>query len=365
MFEGSVPQTPPVSMRLDIWHAHAANTGSLPGEIRGMSVEQVEDLLGFCRSARYRTNLRLAFPRERTETFEENGAAVTRWRLPGGTLEKAVRRTREEELAGMLGQTVKYPVANEADCRILLDALPDAALEADFEGFGELCRRTGDAGLPMLILGPCPLGLLMTGLMGYENFFYALADCPGLVDGLLGALEEKFREQAWPGAFASGAELILHGAHFSDAATPPPLFEKYILPYFRRFNREAHSAGARVLWHADAAMRLLLKGVLEAGFDGADCLATAPLVPQTIEECWNAWGGRIVCWGGLPGTVFQPEFPEDGFRKHLARLREFALGRRGIIIGASDNVMPGALWERILAVRDAFASPGSARNVER
>lgn len=347
-------QTPPVSVRLDIWHAHAAGTGALPAEIAGMAVEQVEDYLGFCRSARYRTRLRLEFPLTQTAISTAGDCTVTRWRLPGGTLERVFRHTREEKLAGMSGQIAKYPAESEEDCRVLLDALPEAVIAADFDGFDSFDSSTGDAGLPVLILGPCPLDYVMIELMGYENFFYAMADYPDLLDALIKALESKFRTQIWPRAFASNAELLLHGTHFSDATTPPPIFRKYILPYFSDFNRSAQAVGKRVLWHADAGMGLLLQDVVEAGFDGADCLATSPLVPQTIEDYWNAWGGRIVCWGGMPGTVFQPEFPEAEFRRLLDRLRRFTLNKPGFIIGASDNVMPGALWQRILAVRDAF-----------
>jgi hypothetical protein len=134
----------------------------------------------------------------------------------------------------------------------------------------------------------------------------------------------------------------------------PPLFRRFFLPYFETFNAYAHAAGRRVLWHADAAMPSLLELVLEAGFDGADCLVTAPLVPTTLEEYHRARQGRIVCWGGLPGTVFNPEFSATRFAAHLRHVRDFTRGKPGVIIGASDNVMPGALWRRILAVRDAF-----------
>lgn len=354
VFDGRVPETPPVSMRLDIWHTHAADSGTIPKEIEGMGVEQVEDYLGFCRSARYRTNLRIGFP-EAWEEIRTNGdLTITRWSLPGETLERVFKHSSDEKRAGMAGQIAKYPASSQTDCRALLDALPEAFLAADFAGFDDFDRRTGESGLPLLIVGPCPADYVMIELMGYENFFYALHDYPDLLDALVGTLEEKFRTHIWPRTFDSSAELVLHGTHFSDATTPPPVFKRYILPYFREFNSAARNTGKKVLWHADAGMGLLLQDVMEAGFDGADCLATSPLVPQTIEDYWNAWGGRIVCWGGLPGIVFQPEYPELEFQRHLSGLREFSRGKPGMVIGASDNVMPGAVWDRVLAVRDAF-----------
>jgi hypothetical protein len=353
VFEGRALEVPPVSVRLDIWHTHAVNTGTLPAELAGLTAEGVEDYLGFCRSARYRTQIHLDLPGRASERCDGDRKTII-WQLPGRVLEKSIRHTHEERLAGMSGQIVKYPVSTEAECRALTAALDHAALEADFDGFDEFDAETGDAGLPMLILGPCPTDYVMLELMGYESFFYALADYPDALDRLIGRLEELFRAEIWPRAFASSSELILHGAHFSDATTPPSIFRKYILPYFREFNAAAHDAGKRVLWHADAGMGLLLNDVLEAGFDGADCLATAPLVPQTFEDYYDVWKDRIVCWGGLPGIIFNPEFAEQDFTAYLSYLRDFTNGKPGIIIGASDNVMPGALWERVLVVRDAF-----------
>jgi hypothetical protein len=109
-----------------------------------------------------------------------------------------------------------------------------------------------------------------------------------------------------------------------------------------------------VVWHADAGMRTLLHDVIDAGFDGADCLATAPLVKQTLEECHRAWAGRIVCWGGLPSTVCSPEYPQADFIEYIHKLRDYVLGKPGFIIGVSDNMMPGVAWERVQTISRAF-----------
>jgi hypothetical protein len=194
----------------------------------------------------------------------------------------------------------------------------------------------------------------MLELMGYENFFYALADYPARVRRLITAIDLKFRSQLWPTVMQSGAELVLHGNHFADDTTPPHIFREYFLPYLQEFNTLAHKVGKHVLWHADAGMRSLLQEVVDAGFDGADCLATAPLVKQTMEDCYRAWNGRIVCWGGLPSTVFSPEYPKEAFQDYVRRLHDYVAGKPGFIIGVSDNVMPGVEWERIHTVSTVF-----------
>ena len=354
VFSGAVPAVPPVSIRMDLWHQDATSRGTLPAEWCGLSVAEIEDRLGFCRSARFRARPRLAFPDGWVQESDDGENHCTTYRFPSGALRKIERRTADQARAGMQSIIAKYPVAGEPDCRGLLRAVERAELVADLSGFAAFDDQTGEAGLPLLILGSCPAHMLMLEWFGYESFYYALADYPDVLEELIGAVERLFRACLWDKVCASPAELIMHGNHFADATTPPPLFRRCFLRYFQEFNARAHRARKRVLWHADAAMGRLLALVMEAGFDGADCLATAPLVPETMEDYDRVWQDRIVCWGGLPGTIFNSDYPERLFCEHLQRLVKFTRNRWGFIIGASDNVMPGALWQRIVAVGDAF-----------
>jgi len=347
IFNGIIPVVPPVCIRMDLWHQDAVSRGTLPGEWAGLSVAAIEDRLGFCRSARFRTKPHLEFPEGWVQKTYSGCNHNTIYNFPGDTLRKVEGRTHDQERAGMRAAVLKYPVSSESECRALLRAVERAALVSDLGGFAEFDAKTGDAGMPLLILGSCPVHMLMLEWFGYENFYYALADYPDVLGELIRAVERLFRSSLWSEVFASSAELILHGNHFADATTPPPLFKRFFLPYFHDFNSGAHAAGQRVLWHSDAAMGSLLQLVLDAGFDGADCLATAPLVPERLEDYYRVWQGRIVCWGGLPGIIFHASFPDESFDKYLRQLVEFISGKAGFIIGVSDNIMPGALWKRI------------------
>jgi len=345
-------------MRMDLWHRHAREARLLPAGIQEKDLDEIEDLLGFCRSARYRAGVSFEFPEGWVRRFSEGDTTVTQYRLPGATLTKVYRVTGDQAAAGMRGQVIRHPVTTEPECHRFLESLEHATLAADLDGFDAYDRRVGESGLPVLILGPSPAHYVMLEIMGYEAFYLAMHDFPDTLDALVRRLEQRFEAELWDRALRTGAELILHGTHFSDAMTPEPIFRRYLLPYFERFIPCAHAAGKRVLWHADAGMGTLLGLVLESGFDGADCLATAPLVAETIEDYDRAWKGRIVCWGGIPGTLFDARYPRDSFLDHASHLRQYTAGRAGFIIGASDNLLPGAEWERILTVSEVFRREG-------
>jgi hypothetical protein len=188
----------------------------------------------------------------------------------------------------------------------------------------------------------------MLNYTGYEGFYFHRADFPEKVDALIDRIDGVFRRDVWPPLCKTNAKLILHGAHFSSQMTPPAIFERYFQPYFTAFNDLVHKHGKKVLWHADAEMGALLNHVLAAGFDGADCLVAHPLAPQTMEDYFGAWQDKIVCWGGLPSIIFDPTFAMEEYEKFVDSLVESTRDSKNFIFGASDNVMPGAEWQRLV-----------------
>jgi hypothetical protein len=355
VFAGKASPLPPVSIRLDLWHRHGQTTGQLPGEVAGMTHEEVEDYLGFCRTARYRPAPRIDFGPGVLSQGTEGEDTIQEYHLPGRTLRRATRRTEENRRAGIVGHITEYPIKDEGDAKALLKALDGASIRFDNNALDALIARTGDKGLPMYILGASPIHTLMLSWAGYVNFYYLQNDCPDTIDQLVAALDRVFRRDLWSMAAQVTPTLLLHGAHFSGAMTPEPIFRRYFLPYFTAFNDAMHRIGKKVVWHSDAELGRLVPIVPEAGFDGADCLATYPLTDMSMSDYLAAWKEKIVCWGGLPSVIFDPTYPSSDFRKYVDDLKRATAGRSHVIIGASDNVLPGAQWEKLLYAKAAFA----------
>ena len=354
VFQGKKSILPPVSIRIDLWHKQAESEGNLPPEIRGLSTDEIEDYLGFCRTARYRPLITLDLGSKIYKHTQITEGFMEEYYLEDRTLRRIVRDTEELRRAGMQGHIVEYPLKDKWDCEVFLKALQQAEVLVDTNDFEMFDKATGDKGNPLCILGPSPAHLIMLKWIGYENFYFLQACFPELIDSLILGLEQLYIRDVWPVAQEITAELILHGAHFSESLTPEPVFLRYFLPYFVRFNRKMHNFNKKVLFHSDTDLGNLSPLMLEAGFDGADCLATHPLVRETFNDYLKVWNGRIVCWGGLPSIIFDPHFPISKFRNYVDDLREFSRGKAGIIIGASDNVMPGAEWERLLYITKTF-----------
>lgn len=95
--------------------------------------------------------------------------------------------------------------------------------------------------------------------------------------------------------------------------TPPPLFCRYITPYYQDFSALLHARGKKLCLHADNDSRLILDNIREAGFDMAETFTTAPQVTCTLEEARRAWGTAVIIWGGVPSVIIEDAYGDEEF----------------------------------------------------
>ncbi|MFA5089370.1 MAG: uroporphyrinogen decarboxylase family protein [Candidatus Omnitrophota bacterium] len=353
VFRGEKTDAVPVSLRLDLWYGHAARKKSLPSALENKTLPEIEELLGFAQTARFRDFFKIRFEDAKIERIAEGEYLREVTSASGKKLTKISKSGLEATVSGIQPYVVKFPVETEEECEFLIELFRRACVTVDHSSYNGFDAATGDAGLPILIAGPCPAHRVALEYLGYENFFLFMYDMPDLLNRLISVIEELYRHRLWPELASSSATAILHGAHFSSNMTPPPVFDKYFKPYFSDFVKEMDAGNKFVGFHADAEMEALLGRVLQIGFDFADCLATEPLIKTPLSKYYEAWNKKITLWGGLPSIIFDPSFPFDKFREHVDRTVNIAKNEGALIIGASDNVMPGAEWQRLLYVAEA------------
>ena len=364
VLEGGVADRVPMVARLDIWYAARTNADTLPPEVAGLSLDEIQERLQMGRSARFDS-----FQREVragvVESVERVGDRTVRTlELGGRRLREVSVHTAEQRRKGIAGRTAEHYLKDADDYRTMIRGWERTTLVADQAACNAFDRETGPAGLPLLGFGLVPIHRIMLGYAGYGDFYYHQADFPDLVDELRRVMEAKY-EEFWPQLGASRAALILHGAHWNTQMTPPRLLAEKFLPYVRRFTDAMHAAGKRCAIHADADLSGLLDLVLEGGIDVLDCFACWPLVPLTLEAARSALGERVVIWGGFPSTLLEPSAGDAAFHDYLDRFVDQIADGRAMIVGVSDNVLPDAIWERIveLARRVADIRPPAARNI--
>jgi uroporphyrinogen-III decarboxylase len=140
--------------------------------------------------------------------------------------------------------------------------------------------------------------------------------------------------------------------------TPPPLYERYILPYYRELSDYLHRHGKSLCMHADADSRLILRHIRDSGYDMAETFTTWPMVKCTLAEARAAFGAEVIIWGAVPSVLLEPTYSDDFLESYMKDLFRTIAPGNAFILGVADNVMPGAMIERIRRISDMVEAWG-------
>jgi uroporphyrinogen-III decarboxylase len=213
-------------------------------------------------------------------------------------------------------------------------------------------QEVGDDGYPLLHAGDCPFHDWLQKWAGYGRAYFDLHDYPDKVEHLLDVMTQVHKERVWPLVAQSPARLILHGLHLSSVMTPPPMFERYILPYYQEFSALLHEHNQRLCFHADADTSLILDLIKRAGFDMGETFVTAPMVPCTLRQAREAWGSDVIIWGGVPSVILEDPVTDEEFTAYMEDLFATIAPGDAFILGVADNVMPAAKIERLVRITE-------------
>jgi uroporphyrinogen-III decarboxylase len=216
-----------------------------------------------------------------------------------------------------------------------------------FREYEQYEAEVGQDGYPMVNCGDCPFHYWLRSLAGYDRGYLHLNDYPREVERLLGVLTDHLRQKVWGLMLDSPARLLMHGHHLSSQMTPPPLFERYILPYYEALSPLIRARGKVLALHADNDTRMILGQIERSGFGMVECFATEPMVSTTMAEARAAWGNRVIIWGGVPSVILEAPYTDRQFEQFLDDLLRTIAPGKAFILGVADNVMPGSDIERI------------------
>jgi hypothetical protein len=355
ILEGGVPDRTAHVSRLNIWHNAHQTDGTLPSEVAHMTVPQIEDYLGMGHSARRATTFTVEYDGLEEQTTVEGDVTTHRFITPVGGAFCRFTHTQAMRDKGVSRIRTRHFIQNDGDYDVMRYVAEHSRFVPAYDAYREYDVQVGERGYPLTILPESPIETIMLAYLGYERFYYDLADRPERIEALLDSLNASYR-QMWEVLAVSPARLVLHGVHFNSAITPPDIFRRDFLPYFQPFNQAMHRAGIKVAFHGDADVSALLDLIAACDFDVADCFATAPLVACTFDQAREAWGNRIIIWGAIPSIILEPHFDESEFRSYMTDLLNKTTGQSHFILAVSDNIMPQAMFDRLCWIRDLIES---------
>ena len=352
------PDRIPWIPRILLWYTARILTHTMRPEWEGLSLRQVERALDLGTPARTGGIYKVEYDGVEVIDREEGGKRITEYHTPVGSVRQVMHFSETLGQQGLPGRVEEFLLKGPPDYRAWEWVTEHTRWIPDYDSYKAYDAEIGDDGLPMVSAGDVPFHEFAQSLAGYGYAFYQLHDHTSEVEHLLSVMAEVQRERLWPVVGDSPARLLLHGVHLSSQFTPPPLFEKYVVPYYQEFMPQMHARGKSVAMHADNDTSQIMELIERAGWDMVECFVTAPMVPLTMERTREIGGDRVILWGGLPSLLLAPSVPEEEFREYMHKLLDTIAPGNAFILGVADNVMPDSVIDRVAWVSDLIEERG-------
>ncbi len=336
--------------RLEHWFRYREKTGTLSERHAGMGLFDVYDELG-C-SVRY-AGRPLVFEYEKCALRVEGDehGRVMFYETPIGTLTEVLRYGEE----GTSAHRSKFPVESLEDIPVMEYFLADERVRFDMAQFEAVEARLGDRGVCQFYFPRSPLMRLIIQYMGFEDTIYFLHDHPERAEEFMQHIE-RCDDQLFEVLCESPTRIINFGDNIDAWLTPPPLFERYLMPIYERRCEQLHAAGKFTHIHMDGALKPLLPYLAKLPQHGIEAPTPLPQGDVELEELCDAMGDKIML-DGVPCVHFLPNFPLAELEECVEKLLELQAPR--LIIGISDEISPPGDIERVRHVAEMVARRGA------
>jgi hypothetical protein len=273
---------------------------------------------------------------------EPKDYVITEYRTPAGSIQQIQRRTEY----GTSLYNSEYYLKELKDIEVYKHVLHERRYVWNQLRYEWGAKRYGNQ-IPLRIQLPrSPLLSLMVNAMGFQRTVIMLWRHQKEMEELLDLLEEQFYKMLEVCKGKSIVELSF-GDNMHQDMCSPPLFKKYVLPFYQRIMLKIHEMGMYATSHWDGFVKQLLPMVQETGLDGLECVTPLPQGDVTLKEMKEGMG-EMFLRDGIPAVFFCPWTHIKTLEDHVTKLLHTFYPR--LILGASDLVPANASIERVTLV---------------
>jgi len=172
-------------------------------------------------------------------TYDKGSVVTTEYKTPVGNISTKVELNRSEGY--IVGYIREHLFKSEKDYPIIEYMIENTVISPDYIGYLSLADMIGEDGIIRCGLPASPMQYIMRDIMGYETFFYELADYPTRVEHLYEIIKKLWKEKLNIMA-DSPAGIVNIDSNWSDDIHTP-VFRKYFTPWLREANEFLHARG--------------------------------------------------------------------------------------------------------------------------
>ena len=279
-----------------------------------------------------------------TETIEEEsnikilrergsklGETVLIHKTPVGVLKQV-----ESIGGGLGGHITEYPIKNIEDIEVMKYILENTKINFLENKFKKAQQQFGNQGVASTYILKSPYQKLVTQLIGFTRLVVLLKRFPDKVENFMKYLEQ-WDDQLYIQLTKSPLKIVNFGENLDSNLSPPPYFEKYLIPYYIRRVKQLHQSDIYCHIHIDGSLRDFLPYFEDLPFDGLEALTAKPQGDVTLEEIQESIGNKILL-DGIPSILFLKEYSNEYVIDYVRKVLDLFFPR--LILGISDELSP-------------------------
>ena len=337
--------------RLEHWYEVNRFTGNLPSEYQDKSLLEICDHLEASPRTYYFFEGTIKMWQGgdvKINTTEDAESIVSVYSTPKGRLKEIRKKTIRGLTSNAVASYWTEHLAKDVDDFPALEyLLENQTFEFDRGLFQKVIAQVGERGPPCICCPAVPLanltirylGLLRTNVL-LKKHSEKMTDLLEVLDDNNGRFLDAFKSSPVP--------IVNFDDNIDRNLFSPPMFTKYILPYYKKRTAELHAYGKLCTAHWDGKLTSLIQFAKETGLDGIECITPKPQGDVTLEEIQSALG-EIVLLDGIPAITFLPWATDKELENFVHELLRLFLPH--IILGVSDLIPPNADVRKIRLVR--------------
>jgi len=245
---------------------------------------------------------------------------------------------------------VEYPIKRDEDYDVIEYMIEESEYEPNYSECEVLERDLGDDGVIFAWGDYTPLMKVIVHLMGFTKFSIEFYRNRRRLEELLKIIDRKEVEMYKIIAEAP-VDLVKVGDNVDSMMISPPLFEKYLLPYYNKYASILHKGGKVVLSHMDGRLKSLKDLIAKTKLDIIEAFTPPPMGDLSIREAREAWRDKII-WINFPESTFV--YSDEELRAFtLSLLREMAPGD-GYVLSITEDPPPEHYWRGLRVVTETL-----------
>ncbi|NHJ25841.1 MAG: hypothetical protein EAX89_14765 [Candidatus Lokiarchaeota archaeon] len=274
-------------------------------------------------------------PKAKIKIIREKGAkpgeSVIIYKTPRGILRQV------ESIGGGLGAHItEYPIKTIEDLDIMKYILENTKVEFLERNFEKAEQQFGKRCVVSTYISKSPYQKLVTQFIGFIKLILLLKRFPSKIENFMKFLEQ-WDNQLYDQISKSSLKIVNFGENLDANLSPPPFFEKYLIPYYEKRVKQLHHSGKYCHVHIDGSLRDFLPYFQYLPFDGLEALTAKPQGDVSLEEIKDSIGDKILL-DGIPSILFLKQYSNDYLKDYVRQILDLFSPK--LILGISDELSP-------------------------